>query len=231
MTRNNLLTILFFSLLAPLAVAAPTLSVTPLGLQSGNWVWEVGVSPDQALAGPGGTPIAVELGFRLTGTPLVSVTNLSPLIFDTNTPGLSIFGWEIPYGSPARPEGIEANCASCSVINTALLGGHASTVVPGTTNEIFAAMGSIDNSLTGPIPLLKIIGKGPGNGGPSSSTIEWLGAYGGKGRIAQLVRGNNSENFDTFAGSATQVPEPASAMLLLCATLGSLVHKRRRRNG
>src|SRR4029078_1137362 len=119
------------ALFASTAIAAPVLSVIPQGLQGGNWVWEVDIAPDTSLA-PGGTPLFEEIGFRLAGDPLVSVTNLSPLLFDTNAAGKPIFNWEIPYGSPPFPEGIEATCAACTVTNLALSGGHAATVVPGT---------------------------------------------------------------------------------------------------
>jgi hypothetical protein len=137
-----------------------------------------------------------------------------------------IFGWEIPYGSPPFPEGIEANCTGCTVTNLAVLGGHAATVVPGSTNEIFSAMGTIDIAVPGPVPFLRIVAKGPGTGGPSSSTIQWLGAFNGNGRISQIV-GNNSQSF-LFAGSATQVPEPASAVLMCVAAAGIFTLTKRR---
>lgn len=209
--------------------AAPSMTVIPQGIQAGNWVWQVNVTPDLAIAG-GSTPLAVELGFRLTGDPLVSVTNLSPLIFDTNNPGKVIFGWETPYGSPPFPEAIEVNCASCTATNLATFppGGHPTTIVPGTTNEIFAAMGSIDIAIPGPVPFLRIVAAGPGTGGPLSSTIQWLGAYSGNGRIAQIV-GTSAQNFDIFAGSATQtVPEPASAILMATAAVGMFAVGRKR---
>jgi hypothetical protein len=226
MARNILSTALLLTLaLTSGAVAAPVLSVIPQGLQGGNWVWQVNITPDLAAAG-GSTPIAEEIGFRLTGDPLVNVTSLSPAIMDTNLPGLSIFGWETTYGSPARPEGIEANCAGCTVTNLAVLGGHASTVVSGSANEIFTAMGSIDYGLPTPIPFLRITAQGPGSGGPSSSTIQWLGAYLANGRIAQIV-GTNAQNFDIFSGTATQsVPEP-SALLLVSAAVALLGTNRR----
>jgi hypothetical protein len=226
-------------LLAPLAllcaiaaplVAAPTFAVIPQGVQGGNWVWDVQITPDLTIAGGGTTPLAVEMGFRLTGDPLVNVTNLSPLVFDTNNPGLPIFGWEVPYGAPPRPEGIEANCAACSVTNAAIFGGHATTVVPGSTNEIFSAMGSFIVSVPGPIPFLRITAKGPENGGPLTSVIQWLGAYNGQGVIAQDV-GNTSQSF-FFSGTATQtVPEPATAITLtLCAATVVGFGRRRSRN-
>lgn len=228
MNRSYVLAILVSLSIAAPVLAAPILTVTPQGLQSGNWVWDVAVSPDLVLAGTSDTPLNVELGFRLTGTPLVSVTNVNSPIFDTNNPSTAMFGWEVSYGFPAKPEGIQANCASCTVVNSATLGGHAATVVPGTANEIFTAMGSIDTSLPGPIPFLRIVGRGPGNGGSASSTIEWLGPYGGKGRISQIVGGRFAENFDIYAGSLTQVPEPATAMLMLGGIAGLWSRSRRR---
>jgi hypothetical protein len=201
--------------------AQPTLSVSPGGLQSGNWVWDVDITPDLVLAG-GDTPIALELGFRLTSASLVNVTNVNPSEFDYNNPGNVIFGWETRYAaSNNHPEGIEINCTGCTITNPATSGGHAATVVPGTNNEIFAAMGSVDFTTPGVKHFLKIIALGPGNGGPSSSSIQWLGAYAvGKGRIAQLIGGFNAASFDLYSGSATQaIPEPASGGLLAMAAL------------
>jgi hypothetical protein len=224
MTRKIIPAALLTLLFASHLFAAPILSVIPQGLQAGNWVWQVNITPDLAAAG-GHTPIAEEIGFRLTGDPLVNVTNLSPLIMDASLPGNPIYGWETAYGSPAFPEGIEANCAGCTVTN-AVVGGNPSTVVAGSTNEIFTAMGSIDYALPTPIPFLRITAKGPATGGPSTSTIQWLGAYLGNGRIAQIV-GTNPQNFDIFSGTATQsVPEP-SAFLLVSAAVALLGTNRR----
>jgi hypothetical protein len=225
MKSTSMLAALLLATVATPAMADPILSVIPQGIQAGNWVWEVDITPDLVAAG-GSTPIGTELGFRLSGDPLVSITNLSPLVFDTNNPGNPIFGWETPYGSPSLPEGIEANCAACTVINLAPLGGHAATVVPGTTNETFTAMGSGIVSTPGAIQYLKIIALGPGTGGPSTSIIQWLGSFGGKGEIAQIV-GRNAQAF-TYAGTATQsVPEPGT--LFLAATGIALVASGRRR--
>lgn len=216
----------FATLLCAIAssvLADPTLSIIPHGVQAGNWVWEVDITPDLALAG-GSTPIALELGFRLSGDPLINVTNINPTQFDTSNPGNAIFGWEIPYPEDNNhPEGIEVNCTACTVVNAAS-GSHPFTIVSGTTNEIFSAIGTINFTTPGPKPFLQIIAKGPGTGGPSSSTIQWLGAYaGGKGRISQIVQsGSNitALNYDIYAGSATQsVPEPASGVLM---TIGAL---------
>src|SRR3954467_14844777 len=107
-----------FTILVSPVVGAPVLSVIPQGVQAGNWVWEVDITPDLALSGPTGTPLALELGFRLTGDPLVTVTNLTPVVFDTSNPGTTIFGWETlytPVGGTPKAEGIEANCTGCTV--------------------------------------------------------------------------------------------------------------------
>jgi hypothetical protein len=151
------------------------------------------------------TPMALELGFRLSEAPLLAATNINSAEWDTPNPGAVIFGWEAltdvdpGAGVNLKPVGLQTNTA---------------------TNEIFAAFGSIDFMTGGAKPFLKITALGPGNGGPNSSTIEWLGAYAvGHGRIAQLVAGTGV-SFDIFAGSATQVvPEPASATMLACGAL------------
>jgi hypothetical protein len=154
--------------LAPPVFAQPVLSVTPGGLQSGNWVWDIAITPDLVLAGEG-TPVAEEIGFRLIGSPLLSATNINPTEFDTPNTGTQIFGWETPgSGTNGQPQGLQVNLA---------------------TNEIFTAFGSIDFPTGGPKPFLQIIASGPGNGGTDFSTIQWLGAYGGKRRIAQLTIG------------------------------------------
>ena len=160
------------------AFAQPQLTLVKGGIEAGNWVWQVDVTPDLLLAG-GSTPMAVELGFRLTGAPLVSAANINPSQWNTPNPGLQIFGWETLTdidpgpGVNNRPVGLQSNTA---------------------TSEIFVAYGSTSFTTPGPKPFLKIVARGPGNGGPLSSTIEWLGVYAvGHGRIAQLVSGTSAE--------------------------------------
>ncbi len=220
MTAKNFvcaaLLFLVFLVTSPL-FAAPTLNVVPGGVQGNNFVWDVSITPDLALAG-GSTPIALELGFRLTGAPLLSATNVNPLEFDTPNPGMVIFGWETLTdldpgpGVNNRPVGLQSNLA---------------------TSEIFAAYGTVDFTTPGAKPFLKVITQGPGNGGPSpSSTIQWLGKYAvGQGRIAQLISGPPfAQNFDIYSGTATQmVPEPASAAILAfgAAVLALGVNRRR----
>jgi hypothetical protein len=187
------------------AVAAPTLTAIPGGVQAGKWVWNIDITPDLSLVpDSSGTPMAVELGFRLTGAPLLSATITDPVAWDTLNPGKKIFGWE-----PSDP----FNSNNSFGIQTNLV-----------TGEIFAAIGSMNFTTPGPTHFLTVMTSGPSTGPPSfSSTIQWLGVYGvgsNKGRMAQITGGTSggpytSGTFDTFAGSATQaVPEPATATLL-----------------
>ena len=219
------------------AFSAPTLTISPGGVQAGNWVWNISLTPDLTLVPDNsGTPVAVELGFRLSGGSLISIANVNPSGFDTSNPGAKIFGWEITYPeNNNRPEGIEANCIGCTIINPVSPGGHPMTIVPGLTNEMFVAMGSINFTTPGAKPFLQITATGPSIGA-TSSTLQWLGVYGtgsNKGRITQVTglvgTTYTTGNFDTFAGSATQfVPEPASAALI---AIGAMVlpHRRRRK--
>src|SRR6476660_8350269 len=82
----------------------PTLEVINDGLDAnGNWVWYVRIAPSDAARtnanGPStGSPMAVELGFRTnTASPLKAVTNNNATVWDTDTPGKTIFGWEDKY--------------------------------------------------------------------------------------------------------------------------------------
>jgi hypothetical protein len=186
---------LLCALASPLC-AAPILNVVPGGVQGGNWVWDVSITPDLAIAS-GDTPMAVELGLRLTGAGLTSAT-IDPANWNSPNPGKIIFGWEtLTPSANNNPVGLQTNT---------------------NTDEIFVAYGSVNFSTPGAKPFLKILTEGPQNGGAAlSSTIEWLGVYAvGHGRIAQLINGGSSAgNFDIYAGTATQrVPEPMSAALL-----------------
>jgi hypothetical protein len=209
-------TTLAYALASPV-LAQPQLTLVKGGIEAGNWVWQVDITPDLELGG-GSTPMAVEIGFRLTGAPLLSATNINPAEWSGPNPGRTIFGWEtltdIDPGPMVnnRPVGLQTNTA---------------------TSEIFVAYGTGDSFTTpGPKPFLKIVAQGPGNGGPLSSTIEWLGVYAvGHGRISQLIDGGlNAANFDIFAGTATQlVPEPTSTGSLAVAYIAIVLTSAARR--
>ena len=202
-------------LIAPLpAFALPSLSVTPGGIQSGNWVWDVAIVPDLSLVTDGtGTPVSVELGFRLTGAPLISATNINPSEFDSENPGNPIFGWE--EDPPYTPAGLQVNTEE---------------------GEIFVAYGSINFETPGAKPFLQIITEGPSFGPAGlSTTIEWLGSFSGQGRIYQAAGSAPfyTTVFVNVSGSATQaVPEPACAALVafgaLFLTLGTSARQRPR---
>jgi len=204
---KSLVTLLLFAL-APPANADPGISIVAEGLQGGNWVWRVDIVPDFSLVPPGeGTPVALELGFRLTDAQLISATNINPSEFDLANPGNVIFGWEtLDPMANNHPTGLQVNTA---------------------TGEIFAAFGSVNLVTPGAKPFLEIVSEGPTGYGTYSNTLQWLGAYNGNGRIAQIIP-LGAGNFDIISGfvtgsltqSATVVPEPATGIL---AAIGAVL--------
>jgi hypothetical protein len=155
--------------------------------------------------------LATELGFA-TSRNVVNVTNASTANWDTNNPGNQIFTWETAYGTPAKPEGIEADCTGCTVTNTSALGGHNSTVVAGTLNQIFSAMGSKPlaagdlsspaGGLANSTPYLTITTAGPTNSALSAS-VTLSGSYSGSGHVAD-VNGAAITNYKGFTGVASR---------------------------
>jgi len=204
MSWKSLVTASLLCALASPAFAAPSVSISSGGLDpsTGQFIWNVEITPTAAA-----TPLAAELGFKQTvGGGLKSVANAAPATWDTNTPGNQIFTWETSYGSPAKPEGIEANCTGCTISNTASLGGTASTVVAGALNEIFSALGSIDLPSGSATQYLTIKTAGPTDLS-LTSTIALSGAYDGanlSGRVSELDTPTTSKNYKGFTGSATR---------------------------
>jgi len=213
MSWKSLVTASLLCVLASPVFAVPQLEITSGGLDptTGNWIWNVRIAPTTNT-----TPVATELGFTANGA-LRSVTNASPASWDTNTAGNQIFSWETPYNTPPKPEGIEANCptGTCTITNTAALpatGGHPSTLVNGTANQIFAALGSADNlTLSTPagttigasVPYLTIQTAGPTNTALTSS-ITLSGSYAGSGHVSEISTGSNPTNYKGFTGIATR---------------------------
>jgi len=216
MSWKSLVTASLLCVLASPAFAVPQLEITSGGLDptTGNWIWNVRIAPTNNT-----TPLATELGFTANGA-LKTIANASPTSWDTNTAGNQIFNWETSFNTPARPEGIEANCAtltSCTITNGANLpaaNGHPSTVVVGSpvTNAIFAALGSADNlTLSSPagttiaasVPYLTIQTAGPTNTALTSS-ITLSGSYAGSGHISEITTGSNPTNYKGFTGVATR---------------------------
>jgi len=230
MSWKSLVTAGLFCILAsPAFAVGPTLNLIKNGSQAvsnldanGNWVWTVQVTPDQSIVTPSGsgTPLSVELGFASSSTGaapgqgnLKTVANATPATFDAANAGNNIFGWETPYtptGGTSKPEGIEVNCTGCTVTpwtaNYPTTGAHPTTLVAGTANQVFAALGSANITASTPQNLLTITTAQPvvttGNANTTSQIVV-SGAYGTaplKGRIAQL-NGATSQNYDTFGGT------------------------------
>jgi len=212
MSWKSLVTASLLCVLASPVFAVPQLEITNGGLDAnGNWVWNVRIAPTSNT-----TPLATELGFA-SDRGLKSVANANPTAWDTNTAGNQIFSWEVPYNTPPKPEGIEANCptGTCTITNTAALpatGGHPSTLVNGTLNQVFAALGSADNlTLSSPagttigasVPYLTITTAGPTNSALSNS-ITLSGSYSGSGHISEITTGSNPTNYKGFTGVASR---------------------------
>jgi len=220
------------------AGTTPELEIVSGGLNAqGQFVWTVRVAPSTSGA-TAGTPMDAELGFRLSGDTLVSVTNpTAATVWDTSVAGTSIFGWETlftPTGGTSKAEGIETYCNNgCTISNATVFpttGAHPSTNVttPSPNNtEVFTALGSkilTGADLTSPTgtgiapstTYLTIVGSGPSTAGSLTSTIQLLGKYGtgaNEGHIAETPTGTGATNYKGFAGSATRTVKAADANL------------------
>jgi len=216
MSWKSLVTASLLCVLASPAFAQPKLAITSGGLDptTGNWIWNVRIAPTTNT-----TPVATELGFTANGA-LKSVANASPASWDTNTAGNQIFNWEVPYNTPPKPEGIEINCptGTCTITNAANLpatGGHPQTLVNGTLNQVFAALGSADNltlaspagtTIAASVPYLTIQTAGPTQAAPTTS-ITLSGSYDGankSGHISEITTGSNPTNYKGFTGAASR---------------------------
>jgi hypothetical protein len=211
--------------------AAPTLGVVKGGTiannyldASGNWVVKAQVTPDLAIvpAAANGTPVAAELGFKLSSTGAVaaqgSLLNAARNVtnFDNLNPGTAIFAWQtgaalLDPTSNNKPTGIQTQCptGNCSNEQRTFTGSGTGSVV-GAGNEVFAALGSIDFTTAGPKDMLSITALRPVVSLANVNTnlkVQVSGAYTGNGRIAQ-INGGTAPNYtvgttDTFGG-ATQ---------------------------
>lgn len=216
MSWKSLVTASLLCVVASPVFAAPSLSITSGGLDAttGEWIWNVSVTPTAT-----GTPLAVELGLTANGA-LKSVANATPATWDYANPGTQIFNWETKYGTPLFPEGIEANCTGCTVTNGATQGGNKTTVVNGTLNQIFAALGSIDLTSGAATQVLTVRTAGPTNSALTSS-LTLSGAYTGSARIAEM-NGATAANFKGFTGVATRTIKSGDANLSGTVDVGDL---------
>jgi hypothetical protein len=208
MSWKSLVTASLLCVLASPAMATPTLNVTSGGLEAvtGRFIWNVTIANSTPVP-TGSSPLAAELGFKATGTSLVSATNLSTGAlddFDTVNPGTAIWGWELPgTGTNNKPEGIQTNCAGGCTVN-----------VPGDDPDaVFAALGSIDFNSVGPHDFIRIITGRPSTTGSLTSSVAVSGAYAGKGRIAEGTGATTAINYDVYSGTATRTIKAGDATL------------------
>lgn len=200
---------------------------------SGNWIWTVNVTPDYlAVPDASGTPVAAELGFTgstvagLGGTPstnqggVISATRVNQASnFDTINPGKVIFSsWQtsgnglLDANSNNNPTGVQTNCSSgtCSTESYTTPGGDSSVNLPTITNEVFAALGSVNfANNSGAHPMISITTKRPivdSTNFETTTKIQVSGAYGGNGRLSQITGGSSpnytTTNTDTFGGAS-----------------------------
>ncbi len=188
---------LLCALVAQAAQAAPTLSVVPIGLNGGNREWFVNIAPDPALFSnnpPNG--IGGSLALEIGFTIDSPVHLLSATIADTVAWPMENFGNSpFPFGGPPA-DGLT------------ILG-----------DRMFVAQGSTYFTSATPTHLIKFTTSGSG-----PTTVRWLGAYGGNGRIAQA-----GQNYDLYSGFVTVVPEPTSCALMIVGMTAELAIGRRKR--
>jgi hypothetical protein len=188
------------TLLAQASQAAPTLSVYPIGISGGNRDWYVDIIPDPTLfvdSGPMGVPpntIGGSLAVEI-GFSIDAPVSLVTAMIDN----LALWPAE-NFGESPFPFG-EAPADGLTIQG----------------NQLFIAQGSDFLTAASSPHFLKIKTAGTG-----PTTIQWLGAYNGKGRIAQA-----GTDFDLYVGSAT-VPEPASCALMAFALTTIATAGRRR---
>lgn len=200
---------------------------------AGNWVWTVQVTPDVSVGYVGdgtGTPVAAELGFTSTSTRSVDVAGQGNVLsasqsagalanFDKLNPGTAVFGaWQtagnglLDANSNNRPTGIQIAAPSIGTTAGASYTANSSVSAPGplNTNQVFAALGSINFTAAGAKDMLSIVTQRPvvtpGNL-VTTTTIQVGGVYGtgsSNGRLTQIngVTGGvySSTSTDTFSG-------------------------------
>jgi hypothetical protein len=222
MSWKSLVSAGLLCVLASPAFAVPQLEVVSGGLNAqGNWIWNVRIAPTAA-----GTPMDAELAFGETGVKsIVSVSNTAPAIWDTNNPGVApaSYGWVVLSGAPPKPEGLQGNFVGAAdgttVVNTAALGGDATSAVNAALDQIFVALGSKDlvagdisapagTTIAASTAFLQIIVGGPTSGAAANQTssVQLTGGYDGNasGHISEITSGTNSSNYKGFSGTATR---------------------------
>jgi hypothetical protein len=182
------------ALIAPAVQASPIFSVSPIGLVGGNRQWNVAVTPDASLfsGSPPHGSVGVEMGFSISPGSLVSVVK-NATNFPNDNPGT-------PLG-PGYPPNTKTTNFGVQILGNNAVANLGSDLFTTATPQQFVT--------------ITTLGSGP-------TTISWLGAYSGDGRIAQA-----GQNFDLYKG-VVSVPEPASVVLAILSLTTSLAFARRR---
>ena len=198
---------MFCALLAGQAMAQPSLDVqlantggTPTLDSQGRLTWNIGVNVDpdlfQDTSEGFGSSVGFDVGFTLTGMTAASATAVASN-FDTNTPGLSVFGDETADGD-----------------------GHYIGVQLGSdVSNVFASLGSIVFT-TGGLKEAATITLAPLSTANLSTTISWGGAYDANGNpgsthglLAQDISGDAGVTKFGTTGSFTYTATPGDADL------------------
>jgi hypothetical protein len=204
--------------------AAPSLDVVMRGSHSsnrldanGNWVWGVRILPSSPIPG-GSTALNAEIGFAevAPNNRLLSATKLSTGPGDDfyiDNPGEVIFGWETTEDIDPGP-GVDLKAIGLQV-NT-------------DSDQVFSALGSqvygspnvlenyIQIKVQGPcVDPYNTPGSSCASGDRLTTTIQWLGAYDGKGRVNE--RNPNppppTVNYDIYSGSVSYTAIPGDMNL------------------
>ena len=126
-------------------------------------------------------------------------------------------------GTPAKPEGLQGNFTGAAegttVVNTAALGGDATSAVNAALDQIFVALGSKDlvagdlstpagSTIAASTAFLQIVVTGPTSVAAANQTsaIQLTGGYAGNtsGHVSEITTGTNSSNYKGFLGTATR---------------------------
>ena len=201
MSWKNFVTAGLLCALASPAFAVPTVTAVGGGNTSSNflnasgqWAWQIQIAPTNPIPG-GSSPLAAELGFRETSTrSIVAAATKNAAVWDTDNPGTQIFTWEAltdvdpsPSVTNNKPVGLQTNLA---------------------TDEIFAALGSVDIASTAAANFIAFNVQRPQTAAAatlSTTTVQLLGKYGTgsvRGRIAE-ASGASATNNDVYSGSVT----------------------------
>lgn len=181
-------------------LATPVLADPTLTMMGGRRIWNIAVAPDLVIS-PGGTPLALELGFRAVGGDILGVSaaqNMPPIATRVEhlNPGEVIFGWEtltdLGDGN-MKPVGTQVGTGA-------------------NANLAVAHLGTGNLTTSNRYDLLTI------RTAVSVTALEWGGRYNADGSLAEVGafvngriaqgEGATAVNFNTFAGSlASDAPD------------------------